>query len=108
MEEGTDWSPYGTREKEPYFGGYDGLSGRLMAVPQADTYDASPNPWPNNGQFDRPNSIGLAAWAIPRLRPHTSGHKGFSEPTRRGDPTALFNAPPVFSEQTTPIPAVGL
>jgi hypothetical protein len=107
MEEGTDWSPYGTRPKVPYFGGHDGLQGRLMAVPQSDTYDASPNAWPNNGQFDRPNSIGLLGLML-RLAPHTSAHPGFAQNTSRGDPTALFNAPPVFSLQTTPIPAVGL
>ena len=105
----TQWSPYGIFRPAPYVGGWDELSqdGRgLMQVPQAGLYDASPNPWPNNGQFDRPNSIGITV-AILRLRPHTSAHPGFSQPTGPG-PTMLFRAPPVFSIQTQPIPAVGV
>jgi hypothetical protein len=107
----TQWSPFGQFNAQPYFGGHDELSemdprASLMAVPQADTYDASPNPWPNNGQFDRPNSIGLVG-AILRLRPHTSAHPGYANPTG-GGPTMLFHAPPVFSLQTKPIAAVGV
>lgn len=107
----TQWSAYGQFNPRPYFGGWDELSqddprASLMAVPQADFYDASPNPWPNNGQFDRPNSIGLMGILL-RLRPHTSAHPGFAMPTG-GGPTMLFHAPPVFSLQTKPVPAVGV
>ncbi len=108
-EEMTQWSAYGSFRPTPFFGGYDELSeeGRgLMHVPQAALYDASPNPWPNNGQFDRPNVIGITE-AFLRLSPHTSAHRGFAMPTG-GGPTMLFRAPPVFSVQTRPIPAVGV
>ena len=109
MEEMTQWSAYGIFRPVPFFGGYDELSeeGRgVMHVPQAGMYDASPNPFPNNGQFDRPNVIGITA-AFLRLAPHTSAHPGFAMPTGAG-PTMLFRAPPVFSIQTKPIPAVGV
>lgn len=108
-EEMTQWSAYGIFRPTPYFGGHDELSVEdrgVMHVPQAGLYDASPNPFPNNGQFDRPNSIGMTA-AILRLRPHTSAHPGFAMPTG-GGPTMLFHTPPVFSMQTRPIPAVGV
>lgn len=102
----TQWSAYGIFNPTPFRGGYDELSleGRgMMANPQATLYDASPNPWPNNGQFDRPN----AYMQIMRLKPTTSAHRGFAQPTG-GGPTMLFRAPPVFSLQTQPIPAVGV
>lgn len=106
MEEMTQWSAYGIFNPRPFFGGYDELSldGRgVMHVPQSGLYDAGPNPWPNNGQFDRPNAI----MAIMRLKPTTSAHPGKSLSTG-GGPTMLFRAPPVFSYQTTPVPAVGV
>lgn len=106
METMTQWSPYGIFRPTPFRGGYDELSedGRgMMANPQASLYDASPNPWPNNGQFDRPNGF----IHIIRLKPDTSAHRGFSHPTGPG-PTMLFRAPPVFSLQTQPVPAVGV
>lgn len=106
----TEYSPYGTFVPRPFFGGYDGLQGRLMHVPQADLYDASPNPWPNNGQFDRPSglfSITGAGGGLWRKPPSTSAHRGFAQPTGPG-PSMMFHAPPVFSLQTTPIPAVGV
>lgn len=105
----SQWSPYGTLYAQPFFGGYDELSeeGRgVMHVPQAGIYDASPNPWPNNGQYDRPNAIGMTL-AMLFLRPTTSAHPGKTMPTGAG-PTMLFRAPPVFSMQTRPIPAVGV
>lgn len=103
----TQWSPYGTFNAAPYYGGHDALSpGRhsIMAVPQADMYDMSPNPWPNNGQFDHPNFYpGL----LRLTRRESSAHAGFTQPTYPG-PVMLFHAPPVFSVQTTPIVAVGI
>lgn len=104
----TQWSPYGLFVSDPYFGGHDALSQEghgVMHVPQADLYDASPNPWPNNGQFDRPNSIFVG---LLRLEPTTSAHPGFSMSTKKGDPTSLFRTPPIFGIQTKPIPAVGI
>lgn len=106
MEVMTQWSPYGDFTPAPYYGGHDPLSEAgdgLMHVPQADLYDVSPNPWPNNGQFDRPNFFPAL---LLRLKPGTSAHPGFSMPTHPG-PTMLFHAPPIFSVQTVPIPAVG-
>lgn len=106
-EVGQDWSPYGTRHARPYFGGHDELSVRgrgVMQHAQAGTYDASPNPWPNNAQFDRPNGFFTG---LLRMQPHTSAHPGKSNPTGAG-PTMLFHAPPVFSMQTQPISAVGV
>lgn len=109
-EEMTQWSPYGLFAAQPYFGGHDELSaeGRgIMHVPQAGIYDASPNPWPNNGQEDRPNgAIGLLVGML-RLRPTTSAHPGATMATGPG-PTMVFRTPPVFSLQTKPIPAVGV
>lgn len=102
-----DWTPYGTKQARPFFGGWDPLSqaGRgLMHTAQAALYDASPNPFPNNGQFDRPNGF----WAgLLRLQPTTSAHRGAAQPTGAG-PVMLFHAPPVFSVQSKPIPAVGV
>ena len=106
-EQGNNWTPHGLHRPAPYIGGHDGLEGRMMHVSHADLYDSSPNPWPNNGQYDRPNSIGLLG-ALLRLAPHTSAHPGFTMGTKRGDPTSLFNAPPAFGTQTVPIPALGV
>lgn len=106
METATQWSPFGQFNPTPFRGGWDELSqeGRgMMANPQATLYDASPNPWPNNGQFDRPNGI----VALIRLQPHTSAHPGKTMPTGAG-PAMLFRAPPVFTLQTQPVPAVGV
>lgn len=100
----TQWSPYGTFRSQPYRGGYDGLEGRLMQVAQADTYDASPNPWPNNGQYDKPNGFGPFLAAVQR---ESSAHRGFAQPTGVGPPM-LFKAPPPYGMQVTPIPAVGI
>lgn len=97
----TQWSPYGEFIPHPYL---KDMPGSLMAVAQAEMYDASPNPWPNNGQWDRPG--GFFADLI-RLKPHTSAHPGKSMPVGPG-PTMYFHAPPVFSLQTKPIPAVGV
>lgn len=99
----SQWSPYGVFYSHPYFGGHDGLQGRLMHVAQADMYDPSANPFPASGQFDRPNGF----WSgLIRLRPHTSAHPGKTMPAHPG-PTMLFHAPPPFGLQTKPIPAVG-
>lgn len=103
----TQWSPYGTLNARPYFGGYDGLGGRMMHVVKADLYDASPNPWPNNGQYDRPNGLFAVFQGLMLKKRETSAHPGFSMPTMPS-PNMLFHAPPVFSLQTTPIPAVGI
>lgn len=106
----TQWSPYGFYAPTPYFGGYDPLSdvGRgIMHVAQAGLYDASPNPWPNNSQYDRPNGLfSLFAGRMEKRR-ESSAHPGLTMPTGPS-PTMLFHAPPIFSLQTTPIPAVGI
>src|SRR5215472_10076749 len=105
-ETATQWSPYGTFVAEPYFGGHDPLSQvgeGVMHVAQSDLYDMSPNPWPNNGQYDTPNHFG-GFLTLPR---ESSVHRGFAQPTYVG-PVMLFHAPPIFSVQTTPIPAVGV
>jgi hypothetical protein len=90
----------------PTFGDHDGLSGRLMAVAQADTYDTSQNPWPACGVWDQPGA-GIAASELIRLAPTTSAHMGLAQATGAG-PTMVFQAPPVFSYQSKPIYAVGL
>lgn len=97
----TQWTPFGTFVPQPYL---KGMPASLMAVAQDTLYDASPNAWPNNGQWDRPNGYFAA---LMRLKPHTSAHPGKSNPTG-GGPTMYFHAPPVFSMQTKPIPAVGI
>lgn len=109
-EEATQWSPYYYAVAKPYFGGHDPLSEEghgVMHVAQAGLYDASPNPWPNNAQYDRPN--GLFSLFLGRMekKHESSAHRGFSQPTMPG-PTMLFHTPPIFSLQTTPIPAVGI
>lgn len=101
MEVPSQWSPYGTFQPEPYA---EDMPQSLMSVVQAETYDMSPNPWPNNSQFDKPNGF---FGALLRLQPHTSAHPGKSFTTGPG-PTMLFHAPPVFSLQTRPITAVGV
>jgi hypothetical protein len=100
-ETASQWYPYGQYQPEPHI---PQMPASLMAVAQADFYDSSPNAFPNNGQWDRPN--GFFAGLI-RLKPHTSAHPGKTNPTGAG-PTMYFHAPPVFSLQTKPIPAVGV
>jgi len=97
----TQWSPYGIFQSIPYF---KDPPYSAMKIRRTDFYDASPNAWPNNGQFDHPN--GYFAQLM-RLKPHTSAHPGLSLKTG-GGPTMYFKAPPVFSMQTKPIPAVGV
>lgn len=104
METQTRWTPYGTFTPRPYYGGWDGLDGRLMHVPQADMYDVSRNPWPANGVDDQPN----ARFDILRLQPTTSAHPGLSIPSVQGGPSMVFQPPPVWGLQTVPIPALGL
>lgn len=102
----SQWSPWGLFQPHPYYGGHDPLSQAgdgIMSVPQADMYDVSPNPWPNNGQFDHPNFYP----GILRLPRESSAHRGFAQPTHPG-PVMLFHPPPIFSVQTTPVPAVGV
>lgn len=104
METPTRWTPFGLFVPTPYFGGHDGLHGRLMHVPQADMYDSSPNPWPANGVDDQPN----AQFNLLRLEPTTSAHPGYSLPSYAPSPAMVFQAPPIFGIQTVPIPAVGV
>lgn len=97
----TQWTPFGTFFPDPYV---KGMPASMMAVAQAGTYDSSPNAFPNNGQWDKPNGYFAS---LMRLKPHTSAHPGKTNPTGAG-PTMYFHAPPVFSLQTKPIPAVGV
>ncbi len=96
------WSPYGFLQSQPFVQERPGAS--AMNIRRTDFYDASPNAWPNNGQWDKPNGYFAS---LLRLRTHTSAHPGMSLPTGAG-PTMYFKAPPVFSMQTKPIPAVGV
>jgi len=100
----TRWTPYGTFVSYPYEGGWDALGGRLMHVPQADMYDASPNPFPANGVDDQPN----AAFNLLRLEPTTSAHPGWTLPSLAPSPAMIFQAPPIFGLQTVPINAMGV
>ena len=90
----------------PSFGRWDGLRGKLMEVSQADTYNSDPNPWPAAGTWEEPGGP-IAASMLVRLQPTTSAHPGLAMSTGAG-PTMLFHAPPVFSQQTTPIYGIGL
>jgi len=99
----TQWSPFGFFQSMPFLKRGPGVVG--TATKRAtDFYDSSPNAWPNNGQWDRPN--GYFSGQL-RLKTHTSAHPGKSNPTG-GGPTMYFKAPPIFSMQTKPIPAVGV
>lgn len=108
----TQWTPQGLFISTPYKKGSrsilpdprnpEGIT--ALAARDSNFYDASPNAWPNNGQWDKPN--GFFAELL-RLRTHTSAHPGMNNPTGAG-PTMYFKAPPVFSMQTKPIPAVGI
>lgn len=103
LEVGTTWTQWGTFTPHPYFGEHDALRGAMMKVPQADLYDASPNPFPANGVDDQPN----AAFHLLHLAPTTSAHPGntiFVGPT----PLMAYQSPPTFGQQTIPIEAVGL
>jgi hypothetical protein len=108
----TQWSPQGLFQSIPYMKGARPIGPdprnpdpvtRVMAR-NTDFYDSSPNAWPNNGQWDRPNGYFAA---LLRLRTTTSAHPGKNLSTG-GGPTMYFKAPPVFSMQTKPIPAVGI
>ncbi len=104
MQTTTNWNPYaGLTVSHAYEGGWDGLGGRLMHVPQADTYFVGDNPWPANGVDDQPN----AYFNLMRLEPTTSAHPGFSLPSG-SSPAMIFAAPPIFGMQTVPIPAFGV
>lgn len=114
----TRWTPFGTfvpalSSITPGGGRasaaqrHDGLDGRLMDVPQADTYNAAPNPFPANGVADDPMMYTAIARLI-RLRPTTSAHPGASLTSGEASPAMVFHAPPVFGLQTRPIVAVGL
>lgn len=98
----TQWSPYGTFESIPYF---KEPPASAMKIRRTDFYDASPNPFPNNGQWDKPNGYFAS---LLRLKPHTSAHPGKNLDASAPGPTMYFKAPPVFSMQTKPIPAVGV
>jgi hypothetical protein len=107
----TQWSPQGLFQSIPYKKGGSiypdprNPDGRTaLAARDTDFYDSSPNAWPNNGQWDRPN--GYFAELL-RLKTTTSAHPG-KNLTTGGGPTMYFRAPPVFSLQTKPIPAVGI
>lgn len=102
MENPTQWSPYGTLVAHPYFGGWDGLGGRLMHVAQADSYDASKNAFPANGVNDQPNAM----FELIRLSPTTSAHPGLTMASG-ASPVMVFGAPPAYGLQTTPIMALG-
>ena len=109
MENPSRWTPYGTFQPEPYlFEGHDGLRGALMSVEQADLYDASPNPFPNNGVFDHPGAAIAAVDGLLRLQPTTSAHPGHALPSGNASPTMVFHAPPANALQTMPIFALGL
>lgn len=97
----TQWSPFGLFQSIPYF---KDPPASAMKIRRTDFYDASPNAWPNNGQWDKPNGYFAS---LMRLKPSTSAHPGLSLKTG-GGPTMYFKAPPVFSMQTKPIPAVGV
>lgn len=109
----TQWSPQGLFQSIPFMKGNKSIdpdprnpdARTRVAARKSDFYDASPNPWPNNGQWDRPN--GYFAELI-RLRTHTSAHPGAGNYAHGGGPTMYFKAPPVFSMQTKPIAAVGV
>lgn len=114
LEDGppTQWSPQGLFQSIPFMKGNLSIgpdprtpdATTRVAVRNTDFYDASPNAFPNNGQWDKPN--GFFANLL-RLQPHTSAHPGKTMSTG-GGPTMLFHAPPVFSLQTKPIMAVGV
>lgn len=97
----SQWSPFGLFQSIPYF---KDPPASAMKIRRTDFYDASPNAWPNNGQWDKPNGYFAS---LLRLKPTTSAHPGLSLKTG-GGPTMYFKAPPVFSMQTKPIPAVGV
>lgn len=100
----TQWSPFSFTVAQPYRGGWDALGGRLMHVPQADTFFVGDNPWPANGVDDQPNVL----YSLLRLDPHTSAHPGFTLPMNAPGPAMVFNPPPVFGLQTQPIFAFGV
>lgn len=108
----TQWSPQGLFQSVPYMKGNGSIGPdprnpdptTRVARRSTDFYDSSPNPWPNNGQWDRPNGYFAS---LMRLAPKGSAHMGKSLATGPG-PTMYFKAPPVFSMQTKPIPAVGV
>lgn len=100
-EVGTQWSPYGFTVQHPYV---VPMPQSLMAVSQATGfYNSAVGLWPANGQDDQPN----AYFNLIRLKPTSSAHHGFTNPTGPF-PTQVFFSPPVFSMQTKPIYATGI
>lgn len=107
-ETATQWSPYGFLAGIPFFGGYDELSlenprESMMAVAQVDSWDSYDEPWPHIGVAQPLESIRILY--LPR---ESSAHEGFAMPTKRGDPPAIFQPPPPYTAQVTPIAALGL
>lgn len=101
METGTQWSPYGMLVTHPYS---VPMPYSLMATRQATGfYNSAVGLWPANGQNDQPN----AYFNLIRLKPTSSAHHGFMNPTG-AFPTQVFFSPPVYSYQTRPIYATGL
>lgn len=90
----------------PTFGRWDGLSGRLMEVSQADLYTQPPQPFPRAGTWEEPGGP-IAASMMVRLQPTSSAHAGLAMSTGAG-PAMVFVAPPVFTVQSKPIYALGL
>lgn len=103
----TQWSKFGTFTPHPFRGqGHDALNGAIMDVAQADTYNASPNPFPANPVWDVPGAQ-IAVLLPMRKEPSTSAHPGRTMASGPG-PSMYFQAPPVFGQQTIPIMAVGV
>lgn len=105
-EKGTTWTKWGIFSPRPYFGGWDALGGRMMAVPQADTYDSSANPPRAHGIADAPNEA-MGSFQLTRLPPSTSAHPGANMPTGPY-PAQFFLTPPLWGAQTQPTMAVGV
>lgn len=101
-ETGTNWTPYGMFVTHPY---EVPMPSSMMAQANAHMLNSAQGIWPAGGQADVPN--GQQAGPLIRLKPSTSAHPGFTNPTG-ANPTMVFFSPPVFSYQTRPIYATGL
>lgn len=101
MEAGSNWTPYGSMVSHPY---KVPMPMSMMGTSQATGfYNSAVGLWPANGQNDQPN----AYFNLIRLKPTTSAHLGYTNPTGP-NPNMVFFSPPVYGYQTKPIWATGL
>ena len=102
LEGPTLWNPHlGLVVAQPYIPGYGGGGAPLDA--EGELRAGSTIAWPTHGQTDYSNDIGELVWLENEGDVYLGAQLSISP-----DPRMVFAPPPSYSEQTTPIPAVGI